>query len=71
MLRTRLLWFTFGFTSAAGSMSHFIFKDLWVDSYSLSSQLKEKFDALDARVFNLERVLDKTPNPHQDDGNLN
>ncbi|XP_059289180.1 uncharacterized protein LOC132042671 isoform X1 [Lycium ferocissimum] len=66
MMRTRLLWFTIGFTSASATMTHFIFRDLWADRISLSSQLKEKFGVLGTRVSNLESVLHDSPNTHQD-----
>ncbi|XP_052207895.1 uncharacterized protein LOC127811768 [Diospyros lotus] len=70
MMRTRLVWFTFGFGSSAAAITHFIFKDLWIDRQSLSSHLKEKFDALDARVSNLEQVVSSNSMPPQDEGNL-
>lgn len=38
-MRTRLLWFTIGLTSVSATMTHFIFKDLWADRLSLSSQV--------------------------------
>ncbi|KAK4270053.1 hypothetical protein QN277_023139 [Acacia crassicarpa] len=59
MLRTRLLWFSLGFTISAATISHFVWKDLWVDRHSLSADMKQKFDALEARVSNLESL------PHQ------
>ncbi|GMP78692.1 hypothetical protein CsSME_00034528 [Camellia sinensis var. sinensis] len=71
MMRTRLLWFTFGFASASAVITHFVFKDIWSDRQSLSCQLKQKFDALDTRVSNLEPVIRSNSTPHQDEGNLN
>ncbi|KAI9104301.1 hypothetical protein K1719_022873 [Acacia pycnantha] len=59
MLRTRLLWFSLGFTFSAATISHFVWKDLWVDRHALSADMKQKFDALEARVSNLESL------PHQ------
>ncbi|KAJ7950616.1 putative Fanconi anemia group D2 protein [Quillaja saponaria] len=59
MLRTRLLWFSIGFTVSAAAVSHFVWKDLWVDRHALSADMKQKFDALETRVLNLESV------PHQ------
>ncbi|KAM7461076.1 hypothetical protein LguiA_029197 [Lonicera macranthoides] len=64
MVRTRLLWFTVGFGSATAAMTHFIFRDLFNDRHSLSSQ--EKFDALNTRVSNLEQpVLAENSTPNQ------
>ncbi|KAM3266457.1 hypothetical protein P3S67_028700 [Capsicum chacoense] len=69
MMRTRLVWFTFGFASASATITHFIFKDLWADRLSLSSQMKEKFGVLETRVSNLESALHDTPNTQQDEEN--
>ncbi|KAG6393663.1 hypothetical protein SASPL_147908 [Salvia splendens] len=57
MMRTRILWFGVGFASASGAIAQFVLKDLWTDRTSLASQVTEKFDSLDARVFNLESVI--------------
>ncbi|XAR71101.1 hypothetical protein NMG60_11028213 [Bertholletia excelsa] len=66
MMRTRMLWYTLGFASTAAATTQFVFKDLWVDRQSLSSQLKHKFDALDTRISNLEQVIPTTnATPHQ------
>ncbi|KAF7132146.1 hypothetical protein RHSIM_Rhsim09G0019700 [Rhododendron simsii] len=65
MMRARFLWFTIGFTSAAAAMTHFVFQDLWADRQSLSSQLQENFDAVDARVSNLEQVMPSNSTPPQ------
>ncbi|XP_031259055.1 uncharacterized protein LOC116117167 isoform X1 [Pistacia vera] len=54
MLRTRLLWFTAGFSVAGGAIAHFICKDLFSRSYALSADTKQKFENLEARVSNLE-----------------
>ncbi|KAL7612351.1 hypothetical protein Lser_V15G05897 [Lactuca serriola] len=59
MLRTRLVWFTFGFASTAAIMSQFVYKDLLLDRHSLSLQLKQQFDSLESRVSNLESVSPK------------
>ncbi|KAK8650816.1 hypothetical protein V6N13_140440 [Hibiscus sabdariffa] len=56
MIRSRLLWFTLGFSVTAASISQFIYRDLWTDRYALKSDMKKKFDALEARVSNLESV---------------
>ncbi|XP_057490802.1 uncharacterized protein LOC130776557 [Actinidia eriantha] len=71
MMRTRLLWFTVGFSSAAAVMTQFFFRDLWSDRHSLSSQLKEKFDALETRVSNLEPVISTDSTSHEEERNLN
>ncbi|CAN4076915.1 unnamed protein product [Withania somnifera] len=65
MMRTRLLWFTLGFTSASATITHFIFKDLWADRLSVSSQLREKFGVLETRVSTLESALHDTPDAQQ------
>ncbi|XP_022874645.1 uncharacterized protein LOC111393370 [Olea europaea var. sylvestris] len=57
MMRTRLLWFSLGFASTSAVMTHFVFKDLWIDRKCISSQLNEKFSSLDTRVSNLESLL--------------
>ncbi|XP_024030163.1 uncharacterized protein LOC21401459 [Morus notabilis] len=59
MLRTRLLWFTIGFSVSAATISQFVWRDLLADRYALSTDMKHKFDALEQRVLNLESV------PHQ------
>ena len=96
MIRSRLLWFTLGFSVTAASISQFIYKDLWTDRYALKSdvlsfillssefgfsirvfgnciyivfwnffQVKQKFDALETRVSNLESLPPQNPNPAQ------
>ncbi|XP_057958040.1 uncharacterized protein LOC131150954 isoform X2 [Malania oleifera] len=71
MMRTRLLWFTLGFSSAGAAVSHFVLRDLWIERQVLSSQLKQKFDALENRVSNLEPGLRDNSNSLQGEGNLN
>ncbi|XWS75954.1 hypothetical protein CRYUN_Cryun01aG0136000 [Craigia yunnanensis] len=68
MIRSRLLWFTLGFSVTAASISQFIYKDLWTDRYALKSDMKQKFEALETRVSNLESLLMENPNPAQVDG---
>ncbi|KAG8488411.1 hypothetical protein CXB51_016549 [Gossypium anomalum] len=68
MMRSRLLWFTLGFSVTAASISQFIYRDLWTDRYALKSDMKEKFDTLEARVSNLESLSTENPNPAQVDG---
>ncbi|KAG5560931.1 hypothetical protein RHGRI_004082 [Rhododendron griersonianum] len=54
-MKQRLLWFTFGFTSAvAAVMTVFVLKDLWFDRETLSYQLKEKVDTMHIKISNLE-----------------
>nr|GMD85408.1 fanconi anemia group D2 protein [Ipomoea batatas] len=65
MTRTRFMWFTLGFSSASALMAQFVFRDLLIDRTLLSSQLKEKFSALEGRVSSLETVLQDNPEPHQ------
>ncbi|KAL8461264.1 hypothetical protein ACS0TY_032657 [Phlomoides rotata] len=57
----RLLWFTVGFASTSGAIAQFVFKDLYTDRNSISSQLKEKFNSLDTRVSNLESAITNQP----------
>ncbi|KAK2651270.1 hypothetical protein Ddye_018759 [Dipteronia dyeriana] len=62
MMRTRLLWFTMGFSATGAAVAQFVWKDLWTDRYAVSVDTKQKFDALEARVLNLES------NPSQVEG---
>ncbi|KAF7845105.1 fanconi anemia group D2 protein [Senna tora] len=39
MLRTRLLWFSLGFTLSAATISNFVWKDLWVDRHALTADV--------------------------------
>ena len=57
MIRTRLLWFSLGFTTSAAVVSHFVWKDLLVDRHALSSHVTQQFDALQTRISNLESNL--------------
>ncbi|KAF8014747.1 hypothetical protein BT93_H0522 [Corymbia citriodora subsp. variegata] len=68
MLRTRLLWFGFGFTATGAAISQLVWRDLWVDRYALSAEMKEKFDALEARISNLESVPLSDSKPPQVEG---
>ncbi|PQQ10996.1 uncharacterized protein Pyn_33622 [Prunus yedoensis var. nudiflora] len=52
MLRTRLLWFGLGFSLTGAAISHLVWKDLLVDRCALSSDVKQKFDALEGRIVN-------------------
>ncbi|KAK6914523.1 hypothetical protein RJ641_021844 [Dillenia turbinata] len=56
MLRIRLLSFAVGFSVTGAAISHFFWRDLMNDRFSISSQLKQRYDALNARVLNLESV---------------
>ncbi|XP_021301178.1 uncharacterized protein LOC110429448 isoform X2 [Herrania umbratica] len=68
MYRSRLLWFTLGFSLTAASISQFIYKDLWTDRYALKSDMKQKFDSLEARVLSLESLPPENPNSAQAEG---
>ncbi|XP_075504040.1 uncharacterized protein LOC142541390 [Primulina tabacum] len=57
MIRTRMLWFSFGFASASATIAQFVYKDLLFDSNSIASQMKERFKSLDSRVSNLESAF--------------
>ncbi|KAL8487967.1 hypothetical protein ACS0TY_024304 [Phlomoides rotata] len=61
MIRMILLWFTVGFASTSGAIAQFVFKDLYADRNSISSQLKEKFNSLNTRVSNLESAIMNQP----------
>lgn len=64
MMRTRLLWFGLGFSFTGAAISHLIWKDLMVDRFALSSDVKHKFDALESRIVNLEHSYQNPiPNP--------
>ncbi|OVA03044.1 hypothetical protein BVC80_1807g16 [Macleaya cordata] len=56
MMRTRLLWFGFGFTVAGAAIAQFVWRDLLTDRHSLSSEVNHKFDALEARISMLESL---------------
>jgi len=71
MMRKRLGGFLLGFSLTGAAITHFIYKDLWTDRESLSYQLKQQFDALDARVSKLEPVLPDIPHSNQGESNLN
>ncbi|XP_048138635.1 uncharacterized protein LOC115757280 isoform X2 [Rhodamnia argentea] len=66
MLRTRLLWFGLGLSVTGAAISQLVWRDLWVDRYALSAEMKEKFDALEARISNLESVPSSESKPAQD-----
>ncbi|XP_022143615.1 uncharacterized protein LOC111013471 isoform X2 [Momordica charantia] len=59
MLRTRLFWFSVGFGAAAASISQFVWKDLLAYRSALSSDMERNFDALEARISNLESVRNR------------
>ncbi|KAL9240664.1 hypothetical protein vseg_014856 [Gypsophila vaccaria] len=54
MIRTRLAWFTAGFSVAGVSITAFIHRDLSNDRLLLRAQLEDNFGALEARVSGLE-----------------
>ncbi|XP_018486412.1 uncharacterized protein LOC108856994 isoform X1 [Raphanus sativus] len=54
MLRTRLLWFTLGFSVTGASIAHLVWRDLYAERFAISSDMKEKFGALESRVSGLE-----------------
>ncbi|KAL1211986.1 hypothetical protein V5N11_023956 [Cardamine amara subsp. amara] len=54
MLRTRLLWFTLGFSVTGASVAHLVWRDLYAERFAISSEMKEKFTALEGRVSGLE-----------------
>ncbi|XP_019096967.1 PREDICTED: uncharacterized protein LOC104764479 [Camelina sativa] len=54
MLRTRLLWFTLGFSVSGGSIAHLVWRNLYAERFAITSDMKEKFNALEGRVSGLE-----------------
>ncbi|CAN8260131.1 unnamed protein product [Cochlearia groenlandica] len=54
MLRTRLLWFTLGFSVSGASIAHLVWRDLYAERFAISSDMKEKFNGLEGRVSGLE-----------------
>ncbi|XP_065873808.1 uncharacterized protein [Euphorbia lathyris] len=68
MLRTRLLWFTMGFSVSAATIGHFVLRDLWSDRYALSSHMNQTFDTLETRVKNLESISQHNSNSSQVEG---
>ncbi|CAK7349195.1 unnamed protein product [Dovyalis caffra] len=62
MLRTRLVWFTVGFSVSAAAISQFVWRDLLSQRYALSSHTNQKFEDLEARVLNLESISPKISN---------
>ncbi|CAL1356173.1 unnamed protein product [Linum trigynum] len=56
MLRTRLVWFTVGFSLSGAAIAQFIGRDLWAERVALSSHVKQKMETLEARVSNLESI---------------
>ncbi|CAN1316069.1 hypothetical protein LINPERPRIM_LOCUS29922 [Linum perenne] len=57
MLRTRLVWFTVGFSVSGAAIAQFVGRDLWADRIALSSHvMKHKMDSLEARVSSLESI---------------
>ncbi|KAK6930517.1 hypothetical protein RJ641_004611, partial [Dillenia turbinata] len=66
MLRIRLFWFAVGFSVTGTAISQFVWRDLMNDRLALSSQLKQRYDALNARVSNLESVGHENPSSLQD-----
>ncbi|KAG7949177.1 hypothetical protein I3843_13G048400 [Carya illinoinensis] len=67
MLRTRVLWFGVGFSVVGAAISQLIWRDLLTDRHAFFSDTKQKFDALEARVLNLEPTI---PYPKSDSGQV-
>ncbi|WCJ37321.1 hypothetical protein M5689_018469 [Euphorbia peplus] len=68
MLRSRLLWFSMGFSVSAATIGHFVFRDLWADRYALSSHVNQTLDTLETRLNNLESMSDHNSNSTQVEG---
>lgn len=39
MLRTRLLWFTLGFSVTGASIAHLVWRDLYAERFAISSDV--------------------------------
>ncbi|CAA7050949.1 unnamed protein product [Microthlaspi erraticum] len=65
MLRTRLLWFTLGFSVTGASIANLVWRDLYAERFAISSDMKEKFSALEGRVSGLESAGYENPSPTQ------
>ncbi|XP_006299004.2 uncharacterized protein LOC17891096 [Capsella rubella] len=65
MLRTRLLWFTVGFSVSGASIAHLVWRDLYAERFAITSDMKEKFNALEGRVSGLESAGYENPSPAQ------
>ncbi|XP_022992003.1 uncharacterized protein LOC111488481 isoform X2 [Cucurbita maxima] len=63
MLRTRLFWFSVGFAATSASISQFVWRDLLAHRCALSSDIERNFDALEARISNLESVRNRDSIP--------
>ncbi|KAG6737054.1 hypothetical protein POTOM_059974 [Populus tomentosa] len=62
MVRTRLAWFTVGFSVSAAAISQFAWRDLFKQRYALSYQMNQQFEDLEARVLNLESFSPQNSN---------
>ncbi|RZC93693.1 hypothetical protein C5167_016319 [Papaver somniferum] len=56
MMRTRLVSFGFGFCVAGAAIAQFVWKDLLTERISLTTEVKHKFDGLEARISTLESL---------------
>ncbi|XP_077229333.1 fanconi anemia group D2 protein [Tasmannia lanceolata] len=68
MLRTRLVSFALGFSTAGAAISHFVWKEMWSDRSSLSSEIKHRFGALEARITELESLAYRNSDSIKDEG---
>ncbi|KAK0571260.1 hypothetical protein LWI29_013339 [Acer saccharum] len=52
-----LLWLTTGFSATDAAFAQFVWKEIWTDRYAICADTQQKFDALEARVLNIESNL--------------
>ncbi|XP_038897618.1 uncharacterized protein LOC120085616 isoform X2 [Benincasa hispida] len=69
MLRIRLFWFSIGFAATSASISHFVWRDLLAHRCALSSDMERNFEALEARISNLESVRHRNSIPSAEQAN--
>ena len=63
MLRSRFLWFTFGFASTYAVLSQVVLKDLMLERHALTSHMERDFRILEARLSNIEESSSSVPLP--------
>ncbi|XP_048423739.1 uncharacterized protein LOC125469830, partial [Pyrus x bretschneideri] len=61
IIRTRLVWFGVGFSLTGAAISHLVWKDLLAPRFAFSSDVKQKFDALEGRLVNFFITRPESP----------
>ncbi|KAI3919444.1 hypothetical protein MKW98_030155 [Papaver atlanticum] len=70
MMRTRFVSFGFSFCVTGAAIAQFVWKDLLTERISLTSEVKHKFDALEARISTLESLKLQKKESAQDEGQV-